>query len=60
MHYGVLSNTCFKYDQIAEKLEDVSEKLLVEVIAEASPPHEVQEEYVSYNIEDLGWKRWSY
>jgi hypothetical protein len=24
VHYEVLSNACFKYDQIAEKLEDVS------------------------------------
>jgi hypothetical protein len=52
VHYGVLSNACFKYDQIAEKLEDLSKKLLVEVVAAASPPHEVQEEYLSFNIED--------
>jgi hypothetical protein len=24
VHYGVLFNACFKYDQNAEKLEDVS------------------------------------
>jgi hypothetical protein len=33
VHYGVLSNACFKYDQIAEKLETVSKKLLVEALA---------------------------
>jgi hypothetical protein len=56
VHYEVLSNACFKYDQITEKLKDLSEKLLVEVVAAASPPHEVQEEYLSFNIEDPGWK----
>jgi hypothetical protein len=55
-NYGVLSNAYFKYDQIAKKLKDVSEKLLVEVVAEASPPREVQEEYLSFNIKDPGWK----
>jgi hypothetical protein len=28
VHYGVLSNACFKYDQIAEKLESLVEELL--------------------------------
>jgi hypothetical protein len=55
-NYGVLSNAYFKYDQIAKKLKDVSEKLLVEVVAEAPPPREMQEEYLSFNIKDPGWK----
>jgi hypothetical protein len=55
-NYGVLSNAYFKYDQIAKKLKDVSEKLLVEVVAEAPPSREVQEEYLSFNIKDPGWK----
>jgi hypothetical protein len=52
VYYGVLYNACFKYDQITEKLEDLSEKLLVEVVAAGSLPHEVQEEYQSFNIKD--------
>jgi hypothetical protein len=55
VHYVVLSNICFKYDQIAEKLKNVSEKLL-DSLAGASPPHEVQEEYLSFNLDDPGWK----
>jgi hypothetical protein len=55
VRYGVMSNACFKYDQIAEKLETVSKKLL-EPLAGASPPHEVQEEYVSFNLDDPYWK----
>jgi hypothetical protein len=50
-----MSNACFKYDQIAEKLETVSKKLL-EPLAGASPPHEVQEEYLSFNLDDPYWK----
>jgi hypothetical protein len=55
VHYEVLSNACFKYDQIVEKLKSVSDKLM-ESLAEASPSHEVQEEYLSFNLDDLGWK----
>jgi hypothetical protein len=51
----VLSNVCFKYDQIVEKLESVSDELL-ESWAGASPPHEVQEEYLNFNLNDPGWK----
>jgi hypothetical protein len=54
VHVGVLSNTCFKYDQIAEKLKSVAEEL-VEPWVGVSLPREVQE-YVSYNINDPGWK----
>jgi hypothetical protein len=54
VHIEVLFNACFKYDQIAEKLKSVVEEL-VEPWAGASPPREVQE-YVSYNINDPGWK----
>jgi hypothetical protein len=41
VHYGVLSNARFKYDQIVEKLEIVSDELL-EAGAGESPLHEVQ------------------
>jgi hypothetical protein len=41
--------------QIAEKLKGASDKLM-ESLAEASSSHEVQEEYLSFNLDDLGWK----
>jgi hypothetical protein len=54
VHYGVLSNACFKYDQIEEKLKSVTTKLLDEWCPQ-SPSHEVQEEYLSFNLDDDGW-----
>jgi hypothetical protein len=53
VNVGVLSNACFKYDQIAEKLKSVAEEIM-KPWAGASPLREVQEEYVTYNINDPG------
>jgi hypothetical protein len=54
VHMSVMSRACGKMDDVAEKLENVTNRLF-NVVHEESPPCEVQEEFISYNIDDLGW-----
>jgi hypothetical protein len=53
-HLSVMTRACGKMNDVAEKLENATSRLF-NVLHEESPPHEVQEEYISWNIDDLGW-----
>jgi hypothetical protein len=46
VHMAVMSRACSKMDGVAEKLKNVANNLM-NVLAGQSPPHEVQEEYLS-------------
>jgi hypothetical protein len=46
VHMAVMTRPCGKMDDVA-KVENV--------MAGPSPPHEVQEEYISWDLDDSGW-----
>jgi hypothetical protein len=54
VHMAVMTRACGKMDGVAEKLKNVANSL-VNVLAGPSPPHEMQEEYISWNLDDSGW-----
>jgi hypothetical protein len=54
VHMVVMTRVCGKMDGVVEKLEIV-DKSRRNVLAEESPPHEVQEEYISWSLDDPGW-----
>jgi dUTPase len=50
----VMAWACGKMDGVVEKLEKVV-NILMNVLASESPPHDVQEEYILWNLDDPGW-----
>jgi hypothetical protein len=54
VHLAGMTRACGKMDIVAEKLENAA-KTLRNVLSEASPPHEVQDEMISWSLDDPGW-----
>jgi hypothetical protein len=54
VHMTVMTRTCGKMDVVADKLKTVA-KTLRKALSEESLPHEVQEEYISWSLNDPGW-----
>jgi hypothetical protein len=54
VHMEVMTRACGKMDVVADKLETVA-KTLRKALSEESLLHEVQEEYISWSLDDPGW-----
>jgi hypothetical protein len=50
----VMTRACDKMDVVADKLE-IAIKTLRKALFEESPPCEVQQDYISWSLDDSGW-----
>jgi hypothetical protein len=53
VHMTFMTRACGKMDVVAEELENVA-KALRNALFEESPPHEMQEEKISWSLDDPG------
>jgi hypothetical protein len=53
-HMATMTRARGKMDEVAEKLDNVANSFISVLVVE-SPPHEMQEEYISSNLDGPGW-----